>query len=201
MKFFFQIDITWNYIWSNISVLDHPKFCFPVICAKKCSPAKITWEMISEAILIWNVEEPYKNDNINVKNVQMNMVDKLFYKYISKVIEKDWQIWKTIVQIQLQIIMPTKRSNWKSKKNPWMMMRYWSNKNLLIIDEYGWYLYWLKYDYCRYSLLIKKPHKNIHTWFSPMSIFAVHHNISMASKRDPANYTCIRSSCRTKNKW
>ena len=156
MNFFFQIDITWNYIWSNISVLDHPKFCFLVICAKKCSPAKITWEMISEAILIWNVEEPYKNDNINVKNVQMNMVDKLFYKYISKVIEKDWQIWKTIVQIQLQIIMPTKRSNWKSKKNPWMMMRYWSNKNLLIIDEYGWYLYWLKYYYCRYSLLIKK---------------------------------------------
>ena len=65
--------------------------------------------MISEAILIWNVEEPYKNDNINVKNVQMNMVDKLFYKFISKVIEKDWQIWKMIVQIQLQIIMPTKK--------------------------------------------------------------------------------------------
>ena len=63
--------------------------------------------MISEATLIWNAEGPYKNDNINVKNVPTNMVGKLFYKYISKVIEKDWQIWKIIlVQILVQIVIP-----------------------------------------------------------------------------------------------
>ena len=66
--------------------------------------------MISEAILIWNVEEPYKNDNINVKNVQMNMVGKLFYKYISKVIEKDWQTWKIVQQVlQIPIMPATKK--------------------------------------------------------------------------------------------
>ena len=81
--FFFQIDITWNYIWSKINVLDYPKSCFLVIYAKKCSLAKITCEMISEATLTWNEEGIYKNDNINVKNVQTNTVDKLFYKYIS----------------------------------------------------------------------------------------------------------------------